>query len=226
MDINSINPNEIASLEVLKDASSIAIYGANGVIIINTKRGKPGPARVTYSYSLGAQQYTKKMNMMSPYEFVKLQLELDSVRATPSAPVHTNAQIYLDPANGITLDSYKNNPGYDWQDLLLQTGLTQNHSLNISAGNGDTRYSVSGSYYDQKGIIINTGLKRYDGKFTLDQRLNKNIRLGITAGYANSTSYGTIPAASFSGGVVQGMWQYRPVSGVGNQDLLNQVIIS
>lgn len=229
MDINSINPNEIASLEVLKDASSIAIYGArgaNGVIIINTKRGKPGPPRVTYSYSLGMQQYTKKMDMMSPYEFVKLQLELDSIRSTPTTPVNTNSLIYLDPAKGITLDSYKNNPGYDWQDLLLQTGLTQNHSINISAGTADTRYSISGSYYDQKGIIINTGLKRYDGKFTLDQRLNKNIRLGVTAGYANSTSYGTIPAAGFSGGVVQGMWQYRPVSGVGNQDLLNEVIDS
>jgi TonB-linked SusC/RagA family outer membrane protein len=229
MDINSINPNDIASLEVLKDASSIAIYGArgaNGVIIINTKRGKPGPPRVTYSYALGMQQITKKMEMLSPYEFVKLQLELDSIRSSPTTPVTTNALIYLDPAHGITLDSYKNNSGYDWQDLLVQTGLTQNHSLNISAGTADTRYSISGSYYDQKGIIINTGLKRYDGKFTLDQRLNKNLRMGITAGYSNSTSYGTIPAAAASGGVVQGMWQYRPVSGVGNQDLLNEVIDS
>lgn len=229
MDINSINPNDIESLEVLKDASSIAIYGArgaNGVIIINTKRGKAGPARVTYNYSLGFQDYVKKMEMLSPYEFVKLQLEMDSLRSTPANPVYTNRNIYLSPDKGISLESYKDMPSYDWQDLLLRTGITQNHSLNISAGNADTRYSLNGSYYDQKGIIINTGMKRIDGKVTLDQKLGKALRMGLTAGYSNTASYGTIPTSGFSGGVVQGMWQYRPVTGVGNQDLLNAVIDS
>jgi TonB-linked SusC/RagA family outer membrane protein len=235
MDINSINPNDIASFEVLKDASSIAIYGArgaNGVILITTKRGSSGPVKLTYNFNYGIQRPVKTIDMMSPYEFVKLQLELDSIRSSPANPVNTYRNIYLglpDPVTGqrpYSLDYYKTVDGYDWQDLLLRTGIQQSHSLNITGGNADTRYSLNGSYFDQKGVIINTGLKRYEGKFTLDQRIRRYLRVGITAGYSKTVSYGTIPAASFSGGVVQGMWQYRPVSGVGSQDLLNNLIDS
>lgn len=235
MDINSINPNDIASFEVLKDASSIAIYGArgaNGVILITTKRGSSGPPRVTYNFSYGIQRPVKTIEMMSPYEFVKLQLELDSIRSTATTPITTYQDIYLgeiDPATNqrrYILDHYKNVEGYDWQDLLMRNGISQSHSLNISGGNADVKYSLNGSFYDQQGVIINTGLKRYEGKFSLDQRLRKNLKLGLSVGYSKTTSFGTIPAAGFSGGVVQGMWQYRPVTGIGNQDLLNQLIDS
>lgn len=235
MDINSLNPNDIASLEVLKDASSIAIYGArgaNGVILITTRRGTPGPPRITYNYSYGLQRPVKTIKMMDPYEFVKLQMELDSIRSSPTAPVNTYHDIYLGPADPVTgqrpytPDHYKTVKGYDWQDLLLRTGIQQSHNLNISGGTQDTKYSLNGSYLDQKGVIINTGLKRVEGKFSLDQRLYKNVRLGLSAGYANSSAFGTVPTSGFSGGVVQGMWQYRPVSGYGNQDLLNSLIDS
>jgi len=124
------------------------------------------------------------------------------------------------------LDYYRTVNGYDWQDLVLRTGIQQTHSINMSGGNADTRYSLSGSFFNQDGVIINTGLKRYEGKFTLDQRIRKNIRFAMSAGYSRTAAYGTIPAAGFSGGVVQGMWQYRPVSGVGSQDLLNSLIDS
>jgi len=235
MDINSLNPNDIASLEVLKDASSIAIYGArgaNGVILITTKRGTAGPPRVTYSYSYGMQRPVKTIKMMGPYEFVKLQLELDSIRSGPASPVNTYHDIYLGQPDAVTgqrpytLDYYKTAKGYDWQDLLLRTGIQQNHNLSISGGTQDTKYSLNGSYFDQKGVIINTGLKRTEGKFSLDQRLWKKVRFGLSTGYSNSSAFGTVPAAGFSGGVVQGMWQYRPVSGFGNQDLINSLIDS
>lgn len=236
MDINSINPNDIASFEVLKDASSIAIYGArgaNGVVLITTKRGTSGPPKLTYSYNYGIQRPVKTIDMMGPYEFVKLQLEFDSIRSTPATPVTSYQDIYLGKPDPVThqrpytLDYYKTAKGYDWQDLLLQTGVTQNHSLNITGGNADTRYSLNGSAFNQNGVIINTGMKRYEGKFSLDQRLRKNLKFGLSAGYSKTTAFGTIPAAGFSGGVVQGMWQYRPVTGASSsQDLINSLIDS
>jgi len=235
MDINSINPNDIESIQVLKDASSIAIYGArgsNGVILISTKRGKEGPPRINYSYSAGIQNDVKRLKVMSPYEFVKLQLEMDSLASTPAAPVTVNHKVYLDPTKGVTLDSYRNAQGIDWQNEILQKGMVQSHSLNINAGNATTRYSLSGSYYDQKGIIINTGMKRYEGRFALDQTVNKNVRLGVTLSYSSTPTFGTIPAANaiaasgFGGGVVQAMYQYRPVNGVGSQNLLSATIDS
>ena len=230
MDINSINPNDIESMDVLKDASSIAIYGArgaNGVIIINTKRGVVSAPRVTYSFSTSIQQDTRRMKMMSPYQFVKLQLELDSIASTPSNPSTRFTRTYLDPTKGITLESYKNaQDSYDWQDLLLRTGITKNHSLNITGGTEDTRYSLSGNFFDQKGIILNTGMSRYDGKLSFDQKLSNNLKLQLSASFSSTNTYGTLPSSGNGGGVVEGMWKYRPVSGVGNQDLLNSAIDS
>jgi TonB-linked SusC/RagA family outer membrane protein len=229
VDINSINPNDIESLEILKDPSSVAIYGSrgsNGVILITTRRGKIGQAKVSYNFSYGQQKVTKQIPMMEPYEFVKLQLELDSINSTPAVPSTRFKQMYLDPTKGIDLNYYKTAPGYNWQDLLMQTGITSNHSLNVAGGNQDTRYSFSGGAYDQTGIIINTGMKRYDGRFSLDQRLSKNLKSGISASYSNTTSFGTIAANASTGGVVQGMWQYRPTTGLSSQDVANNLIDS
>lgn len=229
IDINSINPRDIESFEVLKDPASVAIYGsrgANGVILITTRRGKPGPAKVTYSFNQNFQKAIKRIPLMDAYEFVKLQLELDSIQSTPTAPVNRFRQIYLDPTKGIDLDYYKNNPGFNWQDEVFRTGKAQTHSINVSGGNSDTRYSVSGNYFNQEGLIINTGLKRYDARISLDQKLDNNFKMGISASYSNTVSYGTIAATGNAGGVVQGVWQYRPTSGTKNADLLADLIDS
>lgn len=229
IDINSINPRDIESFEVLKDPASVAIYGsrgANGVILITTRKGKPGPARVSYSFNQNFQKATKRIPLMDAYEFVKLQLELDSIQSTPIAPVTRFRQIYLDPIKGIDLDYYKKNPGFNWQDDVFRIGKAQTHSINVSGGNSDTRYAVSGNYFNQEGLIINTGLKRYDARISLDQKLDNNFRMGISASYSNTVSYGTIAATGNAGGVVQGVWQYRPTSGTKNADLLADLIDS
>lgn len=234
MDINSINPQDIESLEVLKDASSIAIYGArgaNGVIIVTTKRGTVGPPKISYTYNYGVQKDINRVEMMNPYEFVKLQLEIDRLRSTPTARVSTNDIIYLgyNPSDGTrlrSLESYRNEAGFDWQDLVLQTGSQQNHAITLNGGTDNTKYAVSGSLFDQKGIIINTGFKRYEGKITLDQTITKKVKVGVSGRYSNTKAFGTVPIGAVSGGVVQGMWQYRPVSGVNNQDLTNSLIDS
>ncbi len=163
---------------------------------------------------------------MNAYEFVKLQLELDSLAGTAGVPSRRFHDIYLDPAKGIDLESYRTAKTLDWQDMLLQTGAVQIHSVSLSGGNADTRYSLSGGFYNQRGIILNTGMKRYDGRFSLDQKLGKNLRGGVSASFSSTPAYGTVAATTNNGGVVQGMWQYRPTTGLSNQDVANNLFDS
>ena len=229
MDLNSINPNDIESLEVLKDASSIAMYGsrgANGVIMITTKKGKTGPLRITYSESDGFQDITKMMKMLSPYQFVKLQLELDSMQSTTTSKVLTGYNRYIDTVKGINLDYYKHVAGYDWQKMLTQQGQLQTHNISITGGDVNNRISINGSYTGQRGVIINTGLKKYDAKFAWDNKFNDKVRLGATLNYSNSTSFGTIPTGGTGGGVVANMWNFRPVDILGAPSLNESTIDS
>ena len=220
MDLNSINTNDIESIEVLKDASSIAIYGsrgANGVIIITTKKGKSEPLRVSYAGSLGIQNPTKLLKVLSPYQFVKLQLDLDSMQSTSTTSFITGNNRYINPIGfpslAEDLNYYKDSAkSFDWQKLTMQTGLLQTHNLSIIGGNTASRYALSGSYTNQKGLIINTGIKHYDAKASLDNKVNDNTRFGASLNYAYTNSFGTVPTAASSGGVVENMWEYPPVN--------------
>jgi TonB-linked SusC/RagA family outer membrane protein len=212
---NSINPADIESIDVLKDASATAIYGArgsNGVVIITTKRGKKGPPQVSYNGYYGIQKNPKTIPVMDPYNFVKLALELD--------PTNTPLTYFT---NGLTLDSYKNMPALDLQDQLYRNAPFQNHDLAIRGGSDDTKYSVSTNYQDQDGIIINSGFSRIQGRFTLDQNVNSKIKVGINTNYSYSRYYGApISASNYSASIstLYSVWGYRPVSGTGT-DLSN-----
>ena len=222
MDLNSINMNDVESISVLKDASSIAIYGsrgAAGVVIVTTKRGVESAPKFTYSHSTAYQNDVNRVKVMSPYNYVKLMTELDQQSGTPSAPSTKFSGIYIDPSKGYDLDYYKNVEALDWAEKLLQQGILSNHSIKMIGGNKDTKYSLSGALTDQKGIIINTGMKRYDGKMTFDQKITKDLRLGVNAGYTNTTTFGTIPNAGNGGGVMYNMWGFRPVNGISGGDL-------
>ena len=222
MDLNSINMNDIESISVLKDASSIAIYGsraAAGVIMITTKRGVEGVPKFTYNYSISYQNDVNRIKVMSPYEYVKLMAELDQQLSTPTVPSTKYSGIYLNPSQGIGLDYYQNVKPLDWAEDLLQLGEIHNHSLKMIGGNKDTKYTFSGGYTDQKGIIINTGMKRYDGRMNFDQKIIQNLRLGVSAGYTNTTTFGTIPNSNNGGGVMYNMWGFRPVNGLTGGDL-------
>lgn len=205
---NVIDPNDIESIDILKDASATAIYGArgaNGVIVITTKKGKISNPVITYNGSVGFQEKMNKVAVMDPYEFVKFQLDLSPANAI---------LLYLN--NGKTLESYKNVKGTDWQDQLLQNGLMHNHYLSVTGGNVNTRYAVSGSVLSQEGIILNSGMKRYQGRFSLDQVISKNVKTGINASYSHVKTFGTVPSqTSFlsSTNLMYSIWGYRPVSG-------------
>jgi TonB-linked SusC/RagA family outer membrane protein len=206
---NAINPADIESINILKDASATAIYGArgaNGVIIITTKRGNQGNPVINYNGSYGIQKVTKKMPLLSPYEFVKLQLEIDPI---------LGAANYLSPDT--TLDTYKNIAGIDWNSRIFQTSIMENHNLSISGGTAKSRYSISGSYINQNGVIINSGIKRYQGRVTLDQTVSDKFKVGLTANYGDVNSYGTVVNAN--GGYtttsfMYNVWAYRPVQNV------------
>ncbi len=203
-----LNPNEIESIEVLKDASATAIYGArgaNGVIIVTTKKGTVSTPTLNFQSSYGIQTAVKKMEVMNAYEFVRYQLDLNPTMYTP---------VYL--ANGRTLETYRGIRGVDWQDLLLRNAPMQNYSMSLRGGTAQTKYSASGSLLDQKGIILNGGFKRYQGRLVLDQIINDKAKTGFNVNYSSAQSYGTrvgSAQSSPSSTLMYSIWGYRPVTG-------------
>lgn len=218
-DNNVINPEDIESITVLKDASATAIYGsrgANGVILIQTKRGKIGEPVVKYNAYAAIQDVTHRENMMSPYEFVRLQNDIDP---------NTAALVYFQ--NGRTLESYRNVVGIDFQDQLYRQAFMHSNNLSVSGGTAKTRYSVSASGLGQGGVIINSGFARYQGRFTLDQEISAKFKVGINANYSNIVITGTTPSSSTaqinaSTNLMYSVWGYRPITGSG-ADLLNEL---
>lgn len=217
--LNTIDPNDIESIDVLKDASATAIYGArgaNGVIIVTTKRGKIGAPVISYNAYYGIQENNKRLNSLNPYEFVKLQWEIDSVKTKG---------LYL--KDGKTLDSYKEIKGINWEDQVTRIAPMSNHYLNLAGGSGKTRYSATLSYTGQDGVLINSGFKRTLGKFVLDQEINDKLKVGFNASYSNVQNYGT--PTSTSGYVNEtnmlfSVWSFRPVAVDPKLDLISEPI--
>ena len=205
--INSIHPEDIESIEVLKDASSTAIYGArgaNGVILITTKKGVNGKPIFSFNNYYGLQQNTSEIKLMKPYEFVKYQFELDSARAS---------SLYLQ--NGNTIEDYRYQEGIDWQQQLFRNAPIISSYLSIRGGKQDSKYAFSGSVFDQDGTVIASGFKRYQGRLVVEQAINKRLKVGFNANLSSLKSYGTI----FTGtrntflNILINAWQYRPVDG-------------
>lgn len=221
----ALNTEDIASISVLKDASATAIYGsrgANGVIIIETKKGKTGKPVITYNGYAGLQEVTKKIALMNPYEFVKYQTERD-----PDGMLKT----YLTNP-GYTLEDYKNAENIDWPDLLFQSAFMHNHNLAMRGGNAQTRYSFSGSVLGQDGVIINSGYSRYQGRVAVDQTINKKLKAGININYSKDKNFGAFTSSQAAGTraystyLMYRVWGYRPVA-VGDEfDVFNDLFDS
>lgn len=213
----SINPEEIESLTVLKDAASTAIFGSrgsNGVILIQTKRGRVSEPEVTFGTSYGLQTDKKRMEMMNPYEFVKYVNELH-----PTLPY---AMAYL---RDRTLDSYKDEKGIDWQDQVFRKGAVFSNNIALRGGTEKTKYALSGSLFDQKGVILNTGLKRYSGRITIDQTISEKFKAGVTVNYSGIKQFGQSVSSATQGAEVSSYvffrtWAYRPIA-ANDFDLLN-----
>lgn len=210
---NSINPSDIESIDVLKDASATAIYGArgsNGVVLITTKRGKAGKPELSYNAYYGIQQSPNKIPVMGPYEFVKYVKELNSVFAD---------SVYL--KNGITLNDYQKVKGLDMQDYVFQTGQNQNHDIALRGGTDKTTFSISGNFNNQQGVVKYSGFKRYQGRFVLDQNISNKLKAGVNVNYSYSETFGTpISATNFyaSSVLLYSVWGYRPAAALSGRD--------
>ncbi len=161
--LSTINPSDIESVEVLKDASATAIYGsrgANGVVLITTKRGQSGSTRVSYDGYYGVQEVLKTMDVLNASQFAQLENE-----------VYKTA-VYADPA--------AEGQGINYQDLIFRQAPIQNHQLSISGGSDKTQLALSANYFDQDGIIINSGFTRYSLRLNVDHRISDRVKFGTS----------------------------------------------
>ena len=188
--IDNISNSDIESIEILKDASSSAIYGAraaNGVVLITTKSGKTGKPIITYNGSASYRKISKTLDVLSPYEFVKLQGEVNSS--------YTNSYYKDKNDDGSipkyrTLDDYIGVDGVDWQAETFNPTWSQDHNVTITGGTNDTKYNASFSRYIENGIFNNSGFDRTTAKLRFNHKLTKNITFDATVNYAQTNRKG------------------------------------
>lgn len=176
--LSLVNPLDIESVEVLKDVSATAIYGsrgANGVIIVTTKKGRTdgGNARINYNFNVGFAHVTRTLDLMDASQWARYQKDCWGNKGG-----YTDSDIAL------------LGKGTDWQKAALRTAFQQTHNLSVNGGSDKYRYAFSGSYTDQDGIIINSGLQRYNFHTNLDWQLRPGLRFGVNATYGRSRQEG------------------------------------
>lgn len=181
----TLNPNDIETIDVLKDASAQSIYGsqaANGVILITTKKGKAGEGKLNYDVYYGQSAIVKKLDVMNLREFAQYQNEV--------APVlgYTPTEEFRDPSLLGT--------GTDWQEAMFRNGQVQNHQLSFSGGKDKTNYYLSLNYFDQSGILIGSDFKRYSTRFSLDHQLKRWMKIGVSANASRSIQNVTLADAA------------------------------
>jgi TonB-dependent starch-binding outer membrane protein SusC len=217
--IDDIAPSDIATIDVLKDASSTAIYGArgsNGVLIITTKTPKAGKTTVSYNGYLQVKTLPKELSVLSPYEFVLLQYELASLKGTTNvSAVEKYFGVFDD------IDIYKNQKGTDWQkEMFGKTTYSQSHNFSIMGGNESTKYNVSLTRTEDPGIMVNSGYKRTNINFRLTHQLIPQLNLELNTRFSDMevNGQGTSATNSFSGQTsstkVRNAVIYRPTNGL------------
>lgn len=182
----SIDPNTVESVDVLKDAAAASIYGSrgsNGVVLITTKRGKAGKTQFTFNTYTGFQEISNKIDMLDAYghaRYIDESLRNDWIFNNPGQPVPNNPTVYGAP--DFILPYLNNVPGLtntDWQDAIFRTAPMSNFELSARGGSEKARYFVSGSYFVQEGVIVNTDFERFALRANLDVDLAPKVRLGV-----------------------------------------------
>ncbi|MEZ4884399.1 MAG: TonB-dependent receptor [Chitinophagales bacterium] len=181
--LNDVAPDDIANIEILKDASSTAIYGSrasNGVILVTTKSGKAGQINLNYHGFTTTQTITRNFNQYDGQQYIDLKREANRNRFTGE---------YLNDLNVFSpfeLDAIANQEFVDWEDLILDNALLQSHALSLSAGSEKTKVFSSINYFDQDGIIPNSGYRRAAFKLNLDQQITDRLSLKGIFNYQNA----------------------------------------
>ncbi len=182
--INDINPQDIQSMEILKDAAATAIYGsrgANGVIIITTKRGSVGKSIVSYDGYYGVTQPLRTVDMMNGEQFANLKRE--SRRTAWNGTIPTDDRVFTDPIEPISL---ANGTSTDYQDLIYNDGWQTNHQVSLRGGNDKTQFNIALGYFDEQGNISNMDFRRLTGRINLDHKINDIFRAGVSFLATNS----------------------------------------
>ena len=204
--LGMINPNDIASIDILKDASAAAIYGArggNGVILITTKEGRAdGKVSLTYNGYTSSSTVSKKLDLMTAKQYLDY---ADSLVTKIGDRDDDGFPDYTGPDNG--------GASTDWQDAVLRTARTQNHNISFSAGTPQTQYRVSLDYLDEQGIVLNSERKRYSARLNIRHKmLNDKLRLGLKVNPTfikrNNTPYNQ--RAGYYGGVFTNVFKMNP----------------
>ncbi|MFZ5941012.1 MAG: SusC/RagA family TonB-linked outer membrane protein [Bacteroidota bacterium] len=174
--LNGINPEDIVSIEVLKDASATAIYGArgaNGVILITTRTGESGKMVVEYSGSTSIQHLDKRYDMLNAKQFATLSNEYHLEQNPGTDPIYSPAEIN------------RLGEGTDWIGEITRLGSIQKQQFSISGGKPKFRYYASANLFDHQGIVYNSSLRRYSGRFNISSQLTKNLKLGASVTLTN-----------------------------------------
>ncbi|WP_372935586.1 SusC/RagA family TonB-linked outer membrane protein, partial [Mariniphaga sediminis] len=221
-DLNSINPGDIESIEVLKDAASAAIYGSrgsNGVILITTKGGTAGKNTIEIDAFYGLQERFSKIDVLNRDEYIEYAIEerinsyaySGSDLSVPESERH-NYKYAIDPLWRTNPESFPDN---DWQDLIDRVAPVQSYSLSASGGNDKTRYFIASNFYDQNGIILNSFYKRYTARANVQTQLKDWVAIGMNLSVANSRR--NDPDTDTNGGPISRSILMAPIVGVDQQ---------
>ncbi|WP_353139631.1 TonB-dependent receptor [Pseudopedobacter sp.] len=192
--LTDIDPNNVESLSILKDASAVAIYGSrgsNGVILIQTKRGALGKANVSYRGQLGMAETMQRIDVMGPNEYIRFQQDIGRLRQGYTGDL-------LDPVAGDIISlterkNYQNGITHNWQDYIFRRAVSMDHQLSISGGTENTKYIASLAALDQDGVVYNSRLSRLNMTANLDQTFNKWLTIGVGMQYTQRSDGGVTP---------------------------------
>ena len=190
-----LNPNDIESIEVLKDASAGAIFGsraANGVVLITTKKGKNGKTNVTVNVQTGNSQSSRRVPFLNSEQYAELLQEgakyIDDFYGTPVTDPFSETQYVKDWMDYFSYGNWTKDPKktYEWQDVVFQKGQYRQADLQMSGGNEKTKFFISGQYLDQSGIIIGNRLERMTARMNVDHKANDWLTIGLTTNFART----------------------------------------
>jgi TonB-linked SusC/RagA family outer membrane protein len=241
-----INPDDIESIEILKDAASAAIYGSRasgGVVLITTKRGKSGKGKLTYDFQVGSQQLAKKVKLLNSSQFADLFVsgrnanykdilvakgitwndafysDDNDTRVTKAGQTKTNCSVCIIKDLYDFTSQKVIEPKYntDWQDVLYDNATVTRHNLTFSGGNNGIRYLVSGGYLDQPGILNSTFQKRINFRTNIDAEVSPKLKIASSV-FVTNTNNREVQEGRFNQGPVLGALVYMPIFPAFNPD--------